>query len=190
MIRTIATSTFSLGLTTTLTAILATALATTVAAQNAPMARADLVDRNGNPAGHVELIETPAQGVLLRIDARGLQPGSRAIHVHETGRCDPPDFTSAGGHFNPASRAHGVLHHEGMHAGDLLNLEVGADGRVVTERLARGVTLRSGAQNSLVDGDGTAIVIHVSRDDYVSQPTGDAGDRAACGVIRLLEAKP
>jgi superoxide dismutase, Cu-Zn family len=178
MTRTIATSTLLLG------------LATTLAAQDAVTARADLVDRAGNPAGHVELIETPAQGVLLRIDARGLQPGSRAIHIHETGRCDPPGFTSAGGHFNPASRAHGVLHPEGMHAGDLLNLEVEADGRAVTERLARGVTLRPGAPNSLVDGDGTAIVIHVSLDDYVSQPTGDAGDRAACGVIRLLEAKP
>jgi superoxide dismutase, Cu-Zn family len=164
--------------------------ATGLAAQGTPGARADLVDRQGAPAGVVELIETPAQGVILRIDARGLEPGSRAIHIHETGRCDPPDFESAGGHFNPATRAHGALHPEGMHAGDLLNLQVGADGRVTTERLARGVTLRAGAPNSLLGGDGTAIVIHVAADDYVSQPTGDAGDRVACGVITALEAKP
>lgn len=171
-------------------AVLLAGCATGLAAQETLRAHAQLMDRDGNPTGEVELVETPAHGVLLRIDVRGLEPGTRAIHIHEAGRCDPPDFMSAGGHFNPAGRAHGVLHPEGMHAGDLLNLHVPAGGRVVTERLARDVTLRPGPANSLIAGDGTAILIHVHADDYLSQPTGDAGGRAACGVIRPVESKP
>jgi superoxide dismutase, Cu-Zn family len=155
-----------------------------LAAQDALTAEAELIDRNGNRTGVVTLMQTPFHGVLLRIEAWGLEPGSRAIHIHETGRCDPPEFTSAGGHFNPGDRAHGVLHADGLHAGDLLNLQVPESGRVETERHAPHVTLEAGAPNSLVGGDGTAVVIHVSGDDYISQPTGDAGDRVACGVIR------
>lgn len=147
-----------------------------------PEATAELLDREGNRTGQVRLTETP-QGVLLRIEAWGLEPGTVAIHIHETGRCDPPDFTSAGGHFNPADRAHGVLHPEGMHAGDLLNLQIPEDGRVETERLAPHATLRPGMPNSLLDDDGSAVVIHLGADDYESQPTGDAGGRQACGVI-------
>jgi superoxide dismutase, Cu-Zn family len=170
--------------------ILATATALLLAtaagvhAQAAPTARAQLIDREGNRTGDVRLTQTPGQGVLLQIEAWGLEPGVAAIHIHETGRCEPPDFESAGGHFNPHERAHGILHREGMHAGDLLNLQVTEGGRVVTERVAPRVTLREGKPGSLLGGDGTAIVIHVGADDYVSQPTGDAGGRAACGVIR------
>jgi superoxide dismutase, Cu-Zn family len=153
-------------------------------------ARAELVDRDGMRTGHVVVTQTPHHGVLLRIEAWGLEPGVRAIHIHQTGRCDPPAFESAGGHFNPTGAGHGALHPTGMHAGDMLNLHVPADGRVVTERHAPGVTLASGETGSLLDGDGTAVVIHVSADDYRSQPTGDAGARVACGVIRLDEAKP
>jgi superoxide dismutase, Cu-Zn family len=155
-----------------------------LAAQAPLTARAELLDRQGQRTGEVVLTETPGHGVLLRIEAWGLEPGVLAIHIHETGRCEPPDFESAGGHFNPHERAHGILHREGMHAGDLLNLQVTEGGRVVTERVAPRVTLREGKPGSLLGGDGTAIVIHVGADDYVSQPTGDAGGRAACGVIR------
>jgi superoxide dismutase, Cu-Zn family len=153
-------------------------------------ARAELVDRDGVRTGNVVLTQTPHHGVLLRIEAWGLEPGVHAIHIHETGRCDPPDFESAGGHFNPTDAGHGALHPTGMHVGDLLNLHVPADGRVVTERHAPRATLASGETASLLDGDGTAVVIHVSADDYRSQPTGDAGGRVACGVIRVDEAKP
>jgi superoxide dismutase, Cu-Zn family len=170
--------------------ILATAtallLATAAAAhaQAAPTARAELIDREGNRTGEVRLTQTPGQGVLLQIEAWGLEPGVAAIHIHETGRCDPPSFESAGGHFNPVGVAHGALHPDGMHAGDLLNLHIPESGRIETERHARLVTLDSGWLTSLLEGNGTAVVIHVSADDYVSQPTGDAGARAACGVIR------
>jgi superoxide dismutase, Cu-Zn family len=165
-------------------AILVLGLTPGLTAQEALTARADLIDRDGNPTGVVTFTETPFHGVLVRIEAWGLEPGPRAIHIHETGICETPDFTSAGGHFNPAGRAHGLLHEHGVHAGDLLNLHVPADGRIVTERYAPHVTLRPGALNSLLEGNGTAVVIHAEGDDYVSQPTGDAGDRVACGVIR------
>jgi superoxide dismutase, Cu-Zn family len=163
-------------------------VATGVSAQVPPTARAELMDRDGNRTGEVTLTQTHHHGVLLRIEAWGLEPGVHAIHIHETGRCDPPGFESAGGHFNPTAAGHGALHPQGMHVGDLLNLHVPADGRVVTERHAPRATLERGAATSLLDGDGTAIVIHVSADDYISQPTGDAGGRVACGVIRAMEA--
>jgi superoxide dismutase, Cu-Zn family len=152
--------------------------------QDAPTAVAELMDSRGTRIGTVELTQTPFHGVILHIEARGLEPGVRGIHIHETGRCDAPDFGSAGGHYNPAGRDHGILHPHGMHAGDLLNLHVPASGYVVAERMAPLVTLRPGAPNSLLGGDGTAIVIHAGSDDYLSQPTGDAGGRVACGVIR------
>jgi superoxide dismutase, Cu-Zn family len=152
--------------------------------QDAPTAVAELMDTRGARIGTVQLTQSPFYGVILKIEARGLEPGVLGIHIHETGRCETPGFESAGGHFNPAGRDHGILHQHGMHAGDLLNLHVPASGHVVTERMAPLVTLLPGAPNSLLDGDGTAIVIHAGADDYLSQPTGDAGGRVACGVIR------
>jgi superoxide dismutase, Cu-Zn family len=165
-------------------ALLLMGTAAGVSGQEPPTARAELLDRDGTRTGEVTLTQTPHHGVLLHIEAWGLEPGVHAIHIHETGRCDPPDFESAGGHFNPTGAGHGALHAEGMHVGDLLNLHVGEDGRIVTERHAPRATLEEGSPTSLLGGDGTAIVIHVSADDYLSQPTGDAGGRVACGVIR------
>jgi superoxide dismutase, Cu-Zn family len=166
------------------TAALVAVLVAGAAAQEPLTARADLIDRDGHPVGHVTLTQTPHHGIILSIEAWGLEPGVRAIHIHEVGRCDPPDFDSAGGHFNPTGAGHGAMHPEGMHVGDLLNLQVPEDGRVVTERHAHRATLVEGEATSLLGGDGTAIVIHASADDYASQPTGDAGGRVACGVIR------
>jgi superoxide dismutase, Cu-Zn family len=159
-------------------------LGTTGGAAAQATATAELIDRDGNRTGEVRLTQTPGHGVLLRIEASGLEPGTVAIHIHETGRCDAPTFESAGGHFNPVGVAHGALHPDGMHAGDLLNLHIPESGRIETERHARLVTLDSGWLTSLLDGDGAAVVIHAGADDYMSQPTGDAGGRVACGVIR------
>lgn len=145
-------------------------------------ATATLRDAARNQIGHVTLTETAGHGVLLDIRITGMQPGPYAIHIHETGACAPPSFESAGGHFAPRGRAHGMHHPDGMHAGDLPNIHVPATGELQIERLAQHVTLEAGA-HSLFDDDGSAIVVHAGTDDYRSQPSGDAGARALCGVV-------
>lgn len=157
--------------------------ATGLSAQEGPTARAELVDRSGAKVGEVDLLETPFHGVLLRIEVTGLSPGVHALHIHETGSCEGPTFESAGGHYAPRGRSHGLMHREGKHAGDLPNVHVPESGRLEAEALAEEVTLLQGAGNSLFDDDGSAIVIHAGADDYVSQPAGAAGDRVACGVV-------
>lgn len=148
------------------------------------VATATLLDAARNEIGHVTLRETAGHGVLLDIRITGMQPGPYAIHIHETGACTPPSFESAGGHFAPRGRAHGMHHPDGMHAGDLPNIHVPADGEMRIERLAPHVTLEPGASHSLFDDDGSAIVVHAGTDDYRSQPSGSAGARALCGVVR------
>lgn len=143
-------------------------------------ARAELVNRQGDRIGAVELEET-AQGVLLRGSVSDLSSGVHAIHVHEIGICDPP-FASAGGHFNPAEKSHGMRSDDGKHAGDLPNLIISQDGELSFEIFAHAISLESGS-SSVLDDDGSAIVIHAEGDDHESQPSGDAGARVACGVI-------
>jgi superoxide dismutase, Cu-Zn family len=143
---------------------------------------ARLIDRQGQEIGTVRLSEG-GQGVQIAIEARNLPPGARGIHLHQTGRCDPPSFESAGGHFAPMDRQHGLENPQGPHAGDMENLQVGADGNVNTTITNPRVTLRQGEANSLVDGDGTALVIHAEEDDQRTDPTGNSGDRIACAVI-------
>ena len=175
-------------------AALSLILATGVAAQDAIgtpavgeqnlTASATLVNANGDRVGTAELVQTPNDAVLIQLDVQGLEPGTHAFHIHQTGRCSAPDFRSAGGHFAPRGRSHGILHPHGEHAGDMMNLRVPAGGSAQTERLARHVTLVPGAAGFLFDEDGSALVIHAGADDYQSQPSGDAGSRVACGVIR------
>lgn len=145
-------------------------------------ATATMIDRNREPVGTVEL-EEEGGAVELDIDLNGLEPGLHAIHIHEAGRCDPPAFTSAGGHFNPENRQHGFNDPQGPHAGDLPNIEIRGDGTVDIELQNERVTLTSGA-NALLDGDGAAIVVHAGHDDHRTNPAGAAGDRVACGVVR------
>lgn len=143
-------------------------------------ARAELRTADGQRVGVATLTDTP-NGVLIRADLANLPPGAHAMHVHETGACTP-SFDAAGGHFNPGNRAHGALVPAGMHAGDLPNLHVAADGTAQVEVLEPGVTLDSGSTR-LMDADGAALVIHATADDYASQPAGNSGARIACGVI-------
>lgn len=145
-------------------------------------ATADLVDAAGAPVGRVKLTQG-AVGVLIQMDLKGLKPGVHAFHLHAKGRCDRPDFTSAGGHYNPRSHEHGFLNPEGPHAGDLPNIHVPADGTVKAEFHTSRVTLGTGV-GTLFDADGTAIVIHAGADDYKTDPAGHAGARVACGVVR------
>jgi len=122
-------------------------------------------------------------GVHVRVDASGLAPGHYGAHIHMTGRCDPPGFDSAGGHWNPTARQHGRLNPQGRHLGDLPNLDVGPDGTGRLDYHVAGASLRSGA-NAILDGDGAAMVIHVGPDDYRTDPSGNSGARMACGVLR------
>ncbi|MFC4023445.1 superoxide dismutase family protein [Oceanobacillus longus] len=122
-------------------------------------------------------------GVSIHLEGENLPPGTHGFHIHEAGVCEPPDFESAGGHYNPTDAKHGFEHPEGPHAGDLENIVVSDDGTVNVEVIADMVTLEQGAENTLYTEDGTALIIHSGADDYISQPSGDAGDRIACGVI-------
>ncbi len=147
----------------------------------AQTAKATLKDQAGKEVGAVQLVETP-HGVLLKLALKGAVPGEHAFHIHAVGKCEPP-FTTAGGHFNPAARKHGLAVAEGAHAGDMPNLHIPASGELMVEVLNGSVTLAKGKPNSVFDADGSAIVIHAGVDDYKSDPTGNAGDRISCGVI-------
>jgi superoxide dismutase, Cu-Zn family len=121
-------------------------------------------------------------GVRIRIEAVGMPSGGFGAHVHTTGTCTAPDFASAGPHWNPSGRQHGKDNPQGMHMGDLPNLQVGADGRGSIEYVIPNARLRSGA-NPLLDADGAAIVVHAAPDDYRTDPSGSSGARTACGVL-------
>jgi Cu-Zn family superoxide dismutase len=141
-----------------------------------------LRDATGRTVGTALL--TPAtEGVQVVLSTNGLPAGVHGVHIHMTGQCDPPEFTTAGGHFNPTSRQHGTENPSGPHAGDLPNMTVDANGRGSLSAIARGVTLDGTGANSLRKAGGTALVVHASADDYRTDPSGNSGARIACGVI-------
>ncbi len=148
----------------------------------AQSASAPLKNAQGHDVGSVNLTQTP-HGVLINVSVKGLPPGEHAFHVHAVGKCEPP-FTSAGGHFNPGAKKHGLLAAEGHHAGDMPNLHIPQSGDLVVEILNAEITLDKGKPNSVFDADGSAVVIHAGSDDYKTDPTGEAGGRIACGVIK------
>jgi len=164
--------------TLTVTATLVALAAVSAAAQSA---KATLKNADGKEVGTAALTQTPA-GVLIRLTVNGLPAGERAFHIHGVGKCEPP-FTSAGPHFNPGGKKHGLMASEGHHAGDMPNLHVPANGEIVVEVLNPEVTLEKGKPGSLLGGQGTALVVHAGKDDYKSDPAGDAGGRIACGLI-------
>lgn len=142
---------------------------------------AQMQDREGNSVGEVTLKQTP-NGVLLTAKLKNLPAGTHAFHVHETGRCEPP-FESAGGHYNPDGSEHGYLVEGGPHAGDMPNIQVPSQGEFTVEIFNPRISLAQDAPNTVLDEDGSAIIVHEGADDYESQPSGDAGGRIACGVI-------
>ena len=150
-----------------------------LAAQAAEVAVADLVGADGQPRGQVTLTEGP-NGVLVQVRAANLTVGEHGFHIHETGEC-APDFSAAGGHYNPGGAGHGLMHPEGPHAGDLPNIHAGATGSARADVFTDAVTLAEGADNTLFDADGSAIIVHESPDSYGAE--AGAGGREACGVI-------
>jgi len=158
-------------------ALLATSLALPAAAQSA---KAALKDKSGKSVGAAELSQTPA-GVLLKLSLKGVPAGEHAFHIHAVGKCEPP-FESAGPHFNPGNKHHGILAGEG-HAGDMPNLHIPASGELQVEVVNAPISLEKGKPNSVFDAGGAAVVLHGGKDDYKSDPAGNAGDRIACGVI-------
>jgi Cu-Zn family superoxide dismutase len=162
-----------------LAALLFTAAAWPAAAQTAG---ATLKDAKGMEVGSAKLTQLP-DGVLIALSVKGLPAGEHAFHVHAVGKCEPP-FTTAGGHFNPGSKKHGIMAAEGHHAGDMPNLHIPAGGELSVEVMNTSITLDKGKPNSVFGPNGTALVIHAGKDDYTSDPAGNAGDRIACGVIQ------
>ena len=154
---------------------------TSIFAQVPASAHASIVDANGKSVGNLTLTQK-ADGVQITGALSGLPPGTHAIHIHAAGQCEPPAFTTAGGHFNPDSKQHGMKNPLGAHAGDLPNFDVAADGTANLSLLASHVTLAEGP-NSLFHQGGTSLVIHASADDYMTDPSGNSGARIACGVI-------
>lgn len=142
-----------------------------------------LVNASGQPIGSVRAWQT-AGGVTFRIDASGLPHGLHGVHVHGVGRCDPPDFASAGPHWDPAGHKHGMNNPAGPHAGDLPNVEVAANGVLGATVTLPGAVLVGGGSTALIDADGAALVVHAGADDYMTDPSGNSGARIACAVLQ------
>ena len=162
-------------------ALLGPALLRGAAAEDAATAKAELKDAKAQDVGVASFTQTPA-GVLIRLSVRSMPGGEHAFHIHAVGKCEPPDFASAGGHFNPTNTHHGIMSGPG-HAGDMPNLHIPADGSLDIEVLNTAVTLDKDWPNSVFHPGGTAIVIHAGKDDYTSDPAGNAGGRIVCGVV-------
>ena len=142
---------------------------------------AELTNTSGQSVGTARFTQA-GNVVRILVEAKGLPPGPHGAHVHAVGKCDPPDFNSAGPHFNPTNKQHGALNPQGSHAGDLPNLTVGPDGTGRMETTTEQLSLGSGP-SSVWDADGSALVVHANADDFKTDPTGNSGSRVACGVL-------
>ncbi|MFW2830609.1 superoxide dismutase family protein [Sphingomonas sp. ID0503] len=145
------------------------------------VAHAALSNASGEIKGRASIQET-RDGLVVRLNAEGMEPGIYAFHIHTTGKCDAPKFETAGGHWNPTMKQHGKDNPAGQHMGDMPNLEVKGDGAGELVYTVPGGKLASGPM-PLFDADGAALMIHEKADDYRTDPTGAAGGRMACGVV-------
>lgn len=141
---------------------------------------ADLQNRDGSPAGRAMLYRDPVE-MTISVTLSGVEPGTRAVHLHAVGDCSASDFTSASGHLNPQDNEHGSENPRGTHLGDLPNVTVGPNGVGSVSDVLRGDPVQ--VTGWIFDADGTAVVVHEDADDYLSDPAGNAGERVACGVL-------
>lgn len=163
-----------------LTTLGTAALAVSLTAQAKPLTVA-LSDAAGKSVGTATITGTK-KGVSIALKLTGLPAGMHAIHIHQTAKCEAPGFTTAGGHFNPDMKKHGMKNPEGHHAGDMPNFTVKADGTAKATVTDNNVTFTDGP-NSIFTSGGTALMIHAAADDMKTDPTGNAGARIACGLI-------
>lgn len=159
------------------------AVSDTTTAVPAESVTVDLINSDGESIGTAVFTENQDNRITLQIDATDLPPGEHGFHIHEVGLVEPPNFESAGGHYNPTNSEHGENNENGPHAGDLPNLVVAEDGTVQEEFTLDGLSLDPESENSLADDNGSALVIHENPDDYMTDPSGNSGNRIAAGVI-------
>lgn len=159
------------------------AVSDTTTAVPAESVTVDMINSDGNSIGTAVFTENQDNTITLQIEATDLPPGEHGFHIHEVGLVEPPNFESAGGHYNPTNSEHGEENPNGPHGGDLPNLVVAEDGTVQEEFTLDGLSLDPGAENSLADDNGSALVIHANPDDYMTDPSGNSGNRIAAGVI-------
>lgn len=147
-----------------------------------PRLSADLRDADGRTRARAT-VQQVGDSLRVRVESVDLPGGAYGAHIHDSGRCDPPGFESAGPHWNPTGHQHGKDNPQGMHRGDLPNLLVGTDGRGSFEYTIPGGAERAAGRDGLLDGDAAAMVIHAKADDFRTDPSGNSGTRMACGVL-------
>ncbi|HZU41311.1 MAG TPA: superoxide dismutase family protein [Terriglobales bacterium] len=146
-----------------------------------PWVIVQMVNAKGANIGRATITALNTGGVEVKLDLSDLPPGEHALHFHQVPKCDPPDFKSAGAHFNPEKKQHGLENPKGPHAGDMENFSVGPDG--ITTATVNDPNVSLGGKNSVLAHGGTALVIHAKPDDMKTDPAGNSGDRIACGIV-------